>query len=292
MRSAASPAQLSILALQRTAGNQAVAGLLAAGRDAGSPHDARDPVVQRQVAWHDGARAHTSSMLNAIVALTPFGITPSIVNQEEFPGGNSAGALFGPTIQVEDSFVGKKAKVVGQDVINVVGYRMELPVAPPWQGPVDSPTVASAIGFHTEQGRTFAAEQQPYSNHQGNTNLIVQGLPSNQTFSRLVEDHEDHHVDEVRATAGRYLVPWDARLADMRRTGETTWGLDGPSATANLYRKAGGTPAAIGTKLESEFRRLGDAFHETQEGKPPTVTSVGTKGDCSSITLFLKHPLG
>lgn len=249
-----------------------------------------DPLpVQRLIAWNAGPRARNIDLIDPIVALTPFGITPSRLNLEEFPGGNAATAVVPPELEVQDSMFGKRAKVVGADKINMVGYRMELPAGPPWTRQVDSGLIASAIGFHIT--KDFSKERAPYASHGGNTNLEVRGLPNNQRFAELVEQHEDHHVEEVRDTAKKVLAPWDARLDELRTSQETVWGLNADSAKANLYRRAGGTPAEVGQKFENEIRRLGNEFHDTQAGKAPLIDAMDTVADCSRLRLHLKHPL-
>ncbi len=84
---------------------------------------------------------------------------------------------------------------------NTVSYPMALPAALPWHGSAPGDQIASSVGTF-EQAFTGAAATA------GNVEFRVAGEPNDARFSELVEQHEDHHVQEVKDAKDEILVPW------------------------------------------------------------------------------------
>jgi len=270
-----------MLLLQRAAGNRAVAELMAKrGR--------REPVVQREVRWAEGRRTKNINLGDSVTKFVDFGVTPANVNAHEFPGGKAEAAVAPPDFSFASSLVGTKL-TVRSPPLNVVGYRMELPTAPPWTGTMESAKVHDKINA---QANADFDELAPYTDRAGTTTVHVHGLPNDAGFADLVETHENHHVEDVRGTKQRRLDPWDHRIQEFGAEGRSIWGISEESAKTKFYREVGGTPAEMGTAYKNELGELGRAFHKTGPGGSPKVARVTTVPDCSALTVYLRHPMG
>ncbi|MGH2561830.1 MAG: hypothetical protein ACRDJH_22435, partial [Thermomicrobiales bacterium] len=253
---------------------------------------ARGGKIHRQVQWLGGTRTRNIDLTLPLTVFEDFGITPTVVNAEQFPGGAEARAISPPTLHVEKAMLGltSRATVMGEPV-NRVGYRMRLPKAPPWQQMAATDMVRSALRGQAPASAEAGLER--YSqNARDQTLLKAKGLPTDGAFADLVEEHEDHHVDEIQEGVDRVLRPWDTKIKAFKDDNTSFTRTSPDAAKEALYRGAGGTPAEVGQRLVDDFRSHGDAFHKTREGSSPTIEQVDIDDATSTLTIHWKHPLG
>ena len=247
--------------------------------------------IQRRVVWTDGDRTNNVDLVNTVTAFRDFGVTPNLINGQEFPGGGDAKTVITPPVfTFTPNGDGKTLLNVLSEPVNYVGYRMELPAAPPWQKTVANDLAASAIET-VAWPRHFAKELAPYKANSGDTTLLkVRGMPSDAKFAELVETHEDHHVEETHEAIEAILEPWDNNLREVHDllpiVAETP-----QKAQEGYYKMVGGTPEEIGEKFVDDLKVRGEAFHETHEGGPPSIAKVRTKKDRSELSVYWKHPM-
>jgi hypothetical protein len=282
------PVPAVIAALQRTIGNRATGRLLARQHAELASGDGTQ--IQRQIQWVDGARARDINLTKPLTEFMDFGITPAKINAEEFPGGDAASAISPPVLSVNRAMLGLSSATVLSEPFNVVGYRMRLPQAPPWQETVDTEMVLSALKGHAPQAAEAGLEQYG-RNVQGQTLLKVKGLPSDAEFANLVEEHENHHVEEIRDGVRGILRPWDAKITKFIQQHESFTRMNPESAKEALFKNAGGNPVEIGQRMVDYFKGRGEAFHRTHAGSSPTIAQVDIDEANSTLTMHWKHPL-
>lgn len=284
-------AAADVLQLQRTLGNQATARLLEQRPQPPAISRNRTAAIQRKIKWHKGPRTKNINLFNSVTQFLDFGVTPLIVNHDEFPGtGNAQTALAGPQFQFIPRGGTKVNLKVQSEPTNVVGYRMELPAPSPWQGNISKLHAASAVELLSEG--EFEDKLTHYRQGSGTTLLKVKGLPSDKKFAKLVEVHEDHHVQEVRDGIKEVLEPWDDKIHEFKRKGHTIEGADQQTAVEGFYALMGGTPAEIGQKFVDAQAEKGNDFHKTAEGSSPVVEDVQTTPTAETLEVYLRHPLG
>ncbi|MGH2530766.1 MAG: hypothetical protein ACRDJW_00540 [Thermomicrobiales bacterium] len=287
-------APTAIIALQRAVGNRAtgrlIAGLGSGQRSAPAGRAAGAYPIQRKIEWMGGAKTHDMDLTEPLTLFTDFGVTPARINVEEFPGGNAANAIFPPDIQVEKTFLGLSRAAVFKVPVNFVGYRMRLPKPPPSRQTVDTEMVLSALNGHAPASAEPALKRYG-TTVQGPTRLEAHGLPSDAEFANLVEEHEDHHVDEIKEGVRAILRPWDSKLEAFKSDNTSFTRTSPESAKQALLKAAGGTPTEIGQRLVDDLKARGIAFHDTHEGSSPTIDRVDADEASARITIYWKHPL-
>jgi hypothetical protein len=280
-----------VLQLQQTLGNRATARLLQQQRQPLPISRKQGTAVQRKIKWHKGPRTKNVNLVNTVTQFLDFGITPLIVNQDEFPGtGNAQTALAGPQFQFIPRGGTKVNLKVQSEPANLIGYRMELPAPAPWQGNVPKAQAASAVEMMSKN--KLDDKLSHYHDLSGDTLLKVKGLPNDKQFAKLVEIHEDHHVQEVRDGIKEILEPWDSKIHEFKRKKHTIEGEDQQTAVEGFYSLMGGTPAEIGKEFVDDQANKGNAFHKTAEGSSPLVEDVNVTADGRLLEAYFKHPLG
>jgi hypothetical protein len=261
------------------------------------PHRLADVPLQRLVAVGGGSETKSKDLVDTIMLFTDFGETPLLVNAERFPGGNKAAAIIPPLLSVKTGtgFFGGSVDVtaVGEPV-NFVDHRVDLPIDPPWSRNVGKD--AAVVRVNAASANAFADRLEPLEKSEAATvDLVVTGLPNDGGFAALVKQHEEVHAAEIASLVQTNLTPWDTAIA--RLVNEKTRIREGsqPEATAELYRRAGGTPAQIGTRLIDDAGRRGRAFHHTAGGGSPTiddVTVAGADTELPTLTVTYRHAMG
>ena len=249
------------------------------------------PTIQRVVIRGGGTRVRDIDLVNTVTGFVPFGVTTGEVNNVAFPGGNAAQAVVAPKLLATQADNGRTEVRVAAEPVNVVDYRMELPAGPPWQRDVAKGQLVPWVDMVA--GKAYQAQYDTLrASPTDQTAFRVAGAPSDDGFAALVETHEDQHVADLWRTTGQILEPWDANLRLLRNTDSPIEAIDEGTATAELYRTVGGTPAEIGQRILSDIRDKGNAFHETARGGKPTVSSVTATANPNTMTLTWRHPMG
>jgi hypothetical protein len=278
------PGRPAILALQRASGNRNVVALLQSLRLGSSDHS---PNVQRTVRWQEGVRQRNINLVGTVTNFDDFGITPAVVNGHEFPGGAAAAntVISGATLAQTPNPNGSTTVSVTAEADNTVSYRMALPAAPPWHGSAPGNQIASSVGTFPEAFTRARATP-------GNVDFRVAGEPNDRQFSRLVERHEDHHVQEVKDARDEILVPWDRQIGEFVSSGRTFDAQAGENPVAAFYTLVGGTPAEIGQRLVDQFEAKGTAYHGAPEGGAPRIVDVQPASLLRRrLTITYRHPL-
>jgi hypothetical protein len=167
---------------------------------------------------------------------------------------------------------------------------MILPTKPPWKTEVSKELALSAIGILSNNNLQEKLQSR-MKDTTGNTCLVVKGLPNDQAFAQLVEQHEEHHVDDLHRTKSEILDPWDARIRAFKEQDLTITAESREQAKEEFYNQVGGTPAEIGNRLVDDSRDKGVAFHKTHEGGSPTLYGARTTADGKKIEVYWRHPL-
>ncbi len=244
--------------------------------------------MQRTVRWQEAPRQRNINLVGTVTNYDDFGITPAVVNGHEFPGGAVAAntVITGATLAQTPNPDGSTTVRVSAEADNTVSYRMALPAAPPWHGSAPGDQIASSVGAFEEAFTRARATP-------GNVDFRVAGEPNDARFSRLVEEHEDHHVQEVKDARDEILVAWDRQIAEFMRSGRTFDAQPGENPITAFYTVVGGTPAEIGQRLVDAFEAKGTAYHRTSAGGPPQVVNVQPAGLLRRrLTITYRHPLG
>lgn len=246
-----------------------------------------EETVQRQISWFEGPRTKNKDMTGPVLNFLDFGITPVIVNTEELPGGDLTTAFLAPALLINPLDDGRTEVSVFAEVVNIVGYRMELPADPPWQQVTTVEHAHAALGM-----AGFGISEDLVEDRSEAVTVEAHGLPSDDAFAALVEQHEEHHVDELKIIITEILIPWDHRIATFMSTKRKFVGDSSEEATAALYEAAGGTPREIAVRFNNALRDAGIAFHATHEGGAPNIDSTTfDKRNGNVLKVYWNHPL-
>jgi hypothetical protein len=225
--------------------------------------------VQRKLEWIEGGRAKVKNLADCFLRFLDFGVTPILLNDQEFPGGgNLKIALHGPAflIDLQDDHVELS---VAAEIINCVGYRMELPSAGPWTAQKDIKKVSDIL----VDAQHSAIDKDLLGDGTATVTVEAVGMPDNSTFADRVERHENWHVDDIKEKVKAILDPWDKAMTKFMKEGKTIVAETSKKAEEKFYEQVGGTPEQIATKFVNALRMSGNAFHGTTKGKSPWIDS-------------------
>ena len=248
------------------------------------PATRNSSAIQRELEWVEGGRARVKNLANCFLRFLDFGVTPILLNDQEFPGGgNLSLALHGPAFLIDQKEDHVELSIAAE-IINRVGYRMELPSAGPWTAKDNIKRVSDILvdAQHSAIGSYFVGD--------GTATVTVeaQGMPDNATFADRVERHENWHVNDIKEKVKAILVPWDKAMTKFMQAGRTIVAETEQKAEDKFYELVGGTPVQIATKFVNTLRVSGNAFHGTSLGKSPWIDSY--TATAKHVTVYWDMP--
>lgn len=254
-------------------------------QDAGAP-------VQRVLLRTPTEEQHTINLTRTISQFTEFGLAYIQLNGVELPGGNFAGAVVPPPVQVEAAGENNfTARFTGEPA-NIIGCRVALPAPPPWE----TEMTVNNLNVRLAMIQPGLALSDDFVDNKPNRNLLVylKGLPGDAEFAALVRQHEMHHVEDLETAIDNSIGPWDQAIHDAVTAGTTVNGASAQEAEAALFAHVGGTAAAIGTAFRNQLRILGEAFHNEEEGHSPTLNRVEEQKRFllrDIVRVYYDHPM-
>lgn len=264
------PGPPRLLALQRAAGNRAVAA-----------------VVQRQLTRSPTLQSTPFNLATNIVKARELGITPVMVNGNEIPvdAGSAASieaALVAPTVATTQSGTQFTARAAAP--VNTVGAHVKLPQPTP-ATTVDSPAlIAMRLGLAEDKVRHGwiyrSAKVEVLDRREADTTATIHGEPSDKRFDAEIKAHEMHHADDHWAAAQQIIGAWDRKLSNPVTVGR---GATAAEAEANLYQAAGGTVRQVARQLDAELTRRNDVFHASDEGRQSGLKGYWIQHDGSKV---------
>lgn len=248
------------------------------------PATRNSSAIQRQLQWVEGGRARVKNLANCFLHFLDFGVTPILLNDQEFPGGgNLSLALHGPAFLI-DPKEGHVELSIAAEIINRVGYRMELPSAGPWTAQDNIKRVSDILvdARHSAIGSAFVGA--------GTATVTVEarGMPDNATFADRVERHENWHVNDIKEKVKAILVPWDNAMTKFMQEGRTIVAETAQKAEEKFYAMVGGTPVQVATRFVNTLRVSGNAFHGTSLGRSPWIDSY--TATANYVTVYWDMP--
>lgn len=253
---------------------------------------ATEAPLQRVILRTPTEEQHTINLTRTITQFTEFGLAYIQLNGTELPGGNLAGAVIPPPVQVtaegENNFT---ARFLGEPA-NVIGCRVALPAAPPWE----TEMTVNNLNIRLAMMQPGLQLSDDFVDNKPDRNLLVyvKGLPGDAEFADLVRQHEMHHVDDLETAIDNSIGPWDQAIHDAIEQQTTVNGASAEEAEAALFAHVGGTAAAIGISFRNELRQLGDAFHNEEEGHSPTINRVEEQKRFllrDIVRVYYDHPM-
>lgn len=244
--------------------------------------------VQRQLDWVEGARARTNNIAYSFLHFVDFGITPLVVNGQSFPGGgNLDTALHAPALMFEQKD-GHVELSVAAEIVNDVGYRMELPSSGPWTSQDNIKRVSDILADarHSPIGEDLLGD--------GSATVTVEakGLPNDAEFAQRVERHENFHVNDIREKLAAILVPWDRAIRQFMQQGRKIIAETQQKAEEKFYAEIGGTPKQVLKRVIDALRASGLAFHQSAKGRSPWMDSYIVADTVSGkrVTVYWDMP--
>jgi hypothetical protein len=242
--------------------------------------DGENEVVQRQILAQSGFVRHLDLGANQAVYNAQNGFTPPMINTTRYASGDpdtwAAAALNRPTLAVRQDGETYKASVAAVPT-NHVGYRQDLPAAPPWS----TPTVAVDA-----RRRGFLAIDPP--DHVTHAKLEVTGNPNADALAGQVERHENYHARDIERRRDQIIKPWDTFLMNALKTGREFSGADAVTAQANLWAAAGGTPDQIAERLVTAWNDDSNTYHHSADGR--TFTNPRYDANTNTIVIVVRLP--
>jgi hypothetical protein len=241
--------------------------------------------IQRKISFTDGPRDKSRNLADTFLKFYDYGTTPVNINGETFPGGNADEAINPPVLSVMNENSIYKLNVTGPPT-NDIGYSMVLPTDPPWLGraPISKINVCLRL-------QDFSIDSSMYDDESSEANVSIKGLPNDERFAGLVEEHEDYHVRDLTKIIREVLMPWDEKITELASEKTTLTGASAEEVKEKLYTHLGGDAKTIGNLIVNELRKRGGAFHKTEEGKSPTIDSTTFSRISNFLNVYLKHPM-
>jgi hypothetical protein len=215
-----------------------------------------------------------------------YAVTPSIINGKEIPPtSNKEGLIHSLGFDFIDLGEDDKAHRFQLQLIipnQNVGYRLDLPTDGPWHLPSAKVKVIDAFigldGLKTPQ-RTEEEDE---------LECILILMPDGDLKGQI-RNHEMHHVDEQQQAIDEILVPWDQLLQASKIPADQLTNR-GPLELLADYGKIGPkkTSQEVADELVSRLKELGEAYHETDHGKPPVVSRFELRKNVNTYIVWLK----
>lgn len=229
-----------------------------------------EPVVQRDVVFRPPVFTHTRNLAHAWKGGGDYAVTPSIINGKEIPPTtNKQGLINAPQFHFRDVGVPGAADRFQLHMgvpTQEVGYRMDLPNDGPWTLPdVRVEEIDAFIGIDGLQTPPRTEEEQ-------NLTCTLQILPDGDLKGKI-RAHEMHHANEQAQAVNEILVPWDQELQDAQPLANQLRNR-GPLELLKSFDAIGPDRSAqdVADALVHRLKELGDAYHSTEEGRPPKIT--------------------
>lgn len=259
-----------LVALQTSAGNRAVAGL-----------------VQRRADWN-AAGVVTENIHVANKALTPdplLGYTPPTLNGHQLHQTSDArGTLQPPDVDIAQREDGKSVASVRSVGNNTGSFVMELPQRGTWTAQT---TLGRTYLLAWRYGQSHRVEEASGSG--AAAELALRPRPDKGTFLANVRRHEQRHADDHRDAFAATVAAWDGRLTTAMRGAETFVG-DSPELAENaLYTAAGGKPDDVAAQFSDRCDAASFAFHRSDEGAGPDGLDARFE---ETGMLFWRNPHG
>lgn len=289
-----------LLALQASAGNRAVAGLLASS-------------VQRSVAWTPGTPRPTSSVVGALYRQDGRATQPSsgerrgemvaralpvlngmVTYRHEPVIPRVVAALNGPQLDTRPSgFMAQPEIRVTEAPRNIGTVQVEVPPAGPWRTRLPVGVAAAVLHGSAPPGLPST----------GDVDVVVRGLPSNDAIVSHTVQHELHHARDIGSAFFLVLGSWDAALTALARAGTwfpspaalwervarlTAGEMERRSAPPHYLRPSEGsgvTVAGIGAAFARAVAADGERWHATDHLSPAAVRGTYAGG---VLTIFLE----
>lgn len=125
----------------------------------------------------------------------------------------------------------------------------------------------------------------------GNTRFRAYGNPSDAAMFAANRRHEDHHAADHRAAFNATIAPWDAKLAAAKAGGQKFHGATAADAEAALWAAMGGTPDQIADAFMNQCAAAVVAYHSSPAGGPVgSPTSPGARSHCAISWAKYRNP--
>ena len=237
--------------------------------------------IQRQVDWQNGQKNHNKNLaVNYANMDFSNGFTPPTLNGSEILSTDAASvAINGPTLSVTPASRGRFTAKVTDVPTNTVSFNMYLPTAGPWSTQADKGTIGAILGGDAESCQ----------GEDGQTTFSVTGIPDHTALAAQVETHEEYHARDHRRLTNNILASWDRKLWWAKNLGFSYTAADPEAAVAKLYRKMGGTPDEIATRLSQAWDTASDDYHKKTAGKT-NIRDAGANDDCSTSYVTVTVP--
>lgn len=230
---------------------------VALGHDLRRLAEPGEGVVQRQILGETGTVRNIDLAANQAAYHGVNGFTPPSVNGRLYQSGENDGwaaaALKKPDIAVRADAETFKARVTAVPT-NHVGYRMYLPMAPPWTTRVQLDQMRRSY-FNLNDVEAESA------------NLTVTGPKGPDALVTQVTAHETVHANDILKRRDTMLTPWDKNVTAEMKAGTEFAGASEMLARAKLWQAMGGTPDEVVQGMETAWGKDSEAFHASPNGK-------------------------
>ncbi len=227
-------------------------------------------IIQRRIRYSDPVITEDLNVAKSWKGGGDYAVTPSVINSKRIPPTSNK---IGLIKEVGYNFIDKAPEDEENRFhlellipIQEVSYRLELPTDGPWVLP-DIPVeeIDAFIRVYGLKSPERTAEEEKMK-----CGLIVL---EDGNLKENIRKHELHHVREQEQAVTEILVPWDDKIEDSKSAADQLTNRD-PLKLILDYKKIGPGKSAqdIADELVARLEALGNAYHDTEEGKPPVIT--------------------
>lgn len=235
--------------------------------------------IQRQVLRQSGFQRTWNLAEQHGQGITTLGYTPPWLNnliiENTTVAGDVTAAIKPPQIQVTQKSQGVFEAVVTNVQTNHAGYRMKLPMPPPWQSTGPRGKMLAMVG---------EKDPEKYKSPNTQIDVYVFGDPDDEALERQVEKHETVHAQDILRRIDQILKPWDAKLTKAMQERTVFQGATAQEAEKAVYDAAGGTPERIGQLLYDAWDADSKDFHKHPQGKTiPVMAKTGSNDSATRV---------
>lgn len=238
--------------------------------------------VQRVATFVNGPVHETNSLASTVVNGTAVGETIPVLNGTiTSRAAQFRSALASPTLTTTADASGGFDSEVNTVATNTGSFDETVLSVGPWR-------IVTTKAFFHAQFPTVAGCSGP-----GATRLRAYGDPHDAAMQAANRRHEDHHAADLRAAFNAIIVPWDQKITAAKAAGTKFHGATAPAAEAALWATMGGTPLEVANTFVTRLVNDANAFHSTPAGgnvRFSTTKQPGARNNCSLSWVYLVNP--
>jgi hypothetical protein len=215
----------------------------------------------------------------------PYAVTHAVINGREIPPrSNKNGLLNAPT----HDYSGNRSPfgLVMQVPTQTTGYRMDLPTAGPWDypGTMTVGLIDEFVKVHSAVRPVIPEREEEEASRSVNLRILADG-----GLEGMIRAHELHHAQDQQRAIDEIIGAWDIELQAVSVRANAVTGTGPLELMGEYERLMDGVAEAqqVADRFADRMEADGNAYHQTEGGRPPVVSNFNLNEDRYQVWLRL-----